>query len=259
VKVTPPFIVTLMWKKASRAILLWLLGAPIPIIIQLALLQNRCRTSFTSRRCTERNEVMTKQHPAHEYLTWAKQKLDEIDSTLATLDSSVGALEKDARTQADRAITRIRTARDAFKAKVDAAVRSDFAAAEAITKEAQVGIEAGWTEVELAFQDFLAATASHASIVKNALAARAEAQRQAWQSSLQAARATATEVVDQARGEADTVIRRLSAEAQKAEATLGQVSVAGDESWKAIKVGLEEAISIYDRTWKKISDAIAKI
>ena len=202
---------------------------------------------------------MTMQHLAHEYVVWAKQKLDEIDATLATLENSVGVLEKDARTQAERAITRIRTARDAFKAKVDTAVRSDFAAAEAITKEAQVGIEAEWTEVELAFQDFLAAAASHASIVKKALTARAEAQRQAWQSSLQAARATATEVIDQARGEADAVMRRLAAEAEKAEAKVGQVSVAGDESWKAIKGGLDEAISIYDRTWKKISDAIAKI
>jgi transcriptional regulator len=121
---------------------------------------------------------MTMQHLAHEYVAWAKQKLDEIDATLATLENSVGALEKDARTQAERAIARIRTARDAFKAKVDAAVRSDLAAAEAITKEAQVGIEAEWTEVELAFQDFLAAAASHASIVKKALTARAEAQRQ---------------------------------------------------------------------------------
>jgi hypothetical protein len=202
---------------------------------------------------------MTMQQIAHEYLAWAKQKLDEVDSTLATLDNSVGALEKDARTQADLAISRIRSARDAFKAKVDAAVRSDFAAADAITKEAQVGIEAEWTEVELAFQDFLAAASSHASIVKKALSARADAQRQAWQSSLQTTRATATAVIDQARGEADTVIRRLAAEGEKAEAKLGQVSVAGDESWKAIKGGLEEVISIYDRTWKKISEAIAKI
>jgi hypothetical protein len=66
-------------------------------------------------------------------------------------------------------------------------------------------------------------------------------------------------VIDQARGEADTVIRRLAAEAEKAEAKLGQVSVAGDESWKAIKGGLEEAITIYDRTWKKISETIGKI
>jgi hypothetical protein len=203
--------------------------------------------------------VVTKQHLAHEHLAWAKQKLDEIDSTLATLDRSVGDLEKDARTQVDRAITRIRTARDAFKAKIDATAGSDFAAAETITKEAQVDIEAGWTEVELAVQDLIAAAASHASVVKKALTARAEAQRHAWQSSLQAARTTAMVVIDQTRGDADTVIRRLAAEAETAEAKLGQVSAAGDESWKAIEGGLEEAISIYDRTWKKISEAICKI
>ena len=202
---------------------------------------------------------MAKQHLAHEYLVWAKQRLDEIDSTLGSLESSVGSLEKDARTQAEAAITRIRNSRDAFKAKVDAAARSDFAVAEAITKESQIGIESEWTAVEMAFQDFLTAAASHASIAKEALTARVEAQRQAWQSSLETTRATAMAGIDQARGEADKLIRGLAAEAEKAEAKYGQVSTAGGDSWKAIKVGLEDAISVYDRTWRKISDAVAKI
>ena len=70
---------------------------------------------------------MSKPPLVHEYLEWAKQKLGEIDATLASLDASVETLKGDARKQADSAIARVRTARDAFKANVDA-VRSDAAA-----------------------------------------------------------------------------------------------------------------------------------
>lgn len=201
---------------------------------------------------------MSKQTLVDEYLEWSKQKLGEIEVTLASLDGSVEALKHDARTEADRAIARIRTARDVFKAKVDA-VRSDLAATKAIADDAYAAIDAEWTEVESAFQDFLAAAAGQTTVVKKALTDRAKAQRLSWQSSLQAIQATASAAIDHALGEADAAIRRLAAETEKAEAKLGKVSAVGDESWKAIKGGLDEVISVYDRTWKKVSEAISKI
>jgi DNA repair exonuclease SbcCD ATPase subunit len=201
---------------------------------------------------------MSKQSLAHEYVEWTKQKLDEIDATLAALDGSVEALKADARTQADRAIARIRAARDAFQSQADT-LRSDTAAAKAIADDAYIAVEAEWAEVELAFRDFLTAAAGQASVVRKALAARAAAQRQSWQSSLQAIRASASAAIDHARGEGDAAIRRLIAEAEKAEAKLGKLPGAGDESWKAIKGGLKETVAAYDRTWKKISEAVAKI
>lgn len=201
---------------------------------------------------------MPEQRRIHEYLEWTRQKLDEVEATLVALDGSVEALKKDARAEADRALARIRTARDAFKAKADA-IRIDAAAAEASADKIYGAAETQWTEVELAFQDYLKAVAGQASVVRKALTDRAEAQRQSWQSSLQALRASAAATIDQARGEVDAAIRRLTAEAEKAEARVGKASAAGDESWKAVRGGLDEAISVYVRTWKKIAEAVAKI
>lgn len=73
---------------------------------------------------------MPEQRRVQEYLEWAKQKLNEVEAMLVSLDGSVEVLKKDARTEAECAIARIRTARDAFKAKVNA-VRPDTAAAKA--------------------------------------------------------------------------------------------------------------------------------
>lgn len=198
---------------------------------------------------------MSKHSLAHEYLEWSKQKLDEIDATLAKLDASVATLKDDARREADRAIARIRTSRDAFKAKI-ATARSDALATRASVDTA---IDAEWVKVELAFQDFLTAVAGQTDVARRALAERAQAQRQSWESSLQAIRETTTGAIEQGRSEADAALHRLVAETEKAEAKVGKISAAGDESWKAIKSGLSDMISIYDRTWKNISKALAQI
>lgn len=142
---------------------------------------------------------MSQQSRAHDYLEWAKQKLDEIEATLVSLDNVARMLKNDARAEADRAVVRIRATRDAFKANVDA-LRADVAAAGKVADSTYASFEAEW----------------------------------------------------------DAAIRRLAVETEKAQAKLGKASAVGDESWKAIKSGLEEAISVYDRTWKKIAEAIAK-
>jgi hypothetical protein len=140
---------------------------------------------------------MSQQSRAHDYSEWAKQKLDEIEAILVSLDFVAGTtLKNDAYTGADRAIVQIRATRDAFNANVEA-LRADL------------------REV---------ADNTYTSLVTE------------W----------------------DAAIHRLAVEAEKAEAKLWKASAAGDEAWKAIESGLEEAVSVYDRTWKKISEAIAK-
>ena len=76
---------------------------------------------------------MPEQRRVQEYLEWTKQKLNEVEATLVALDGSVEALKKDTRTEADRAIARIRSAPDAFKAKVDA-IRPDASAAKGVRR-----------------------------------------------------------------------------------------------------------------------------
>ncbi len=143
---------------------------------------------------------MSQQSHTHDYLGWAKQKLDEIEAILVSLNFAARtSLKNDARAEADRVIVRIRATRDAFKANVEA-LRADVAAVRKVADKTYPSLVAEW----------------------------------------------------------DAAIRRLAVEAEKAEAKLWKGSAVGGKSWKAIKNGLEEAVSVYDRTWKKISEAIAK-
>ncbi len=126
---------------------------------------------------------MAKLDWARDYFEWCKQKSAEFERTLGGLNKSTEALTADARRQAEAAIARLRAACDAFRARVDAA-RSDAGSTKAVTDQALAAISARWSDVESAFQDFLAAASGKANIVEKALSDRAEAQRQSWRSFL---------------------------------------------------------------------------
>ncbi|MGX1101388.1 CerR family C-terminal domain-containing protein [Amorphus sp. MBR-141] len=212
-----------------------------------------------ARHRTRKEEpTMTKQSRAHEQVEWTKQKLDEIDATLASLEKSVDDVRGDARKDADRALGRLKAAREAYAKKVDT-LRADVDAARDVADAVYDSLEAEWDEIELAFQSFLTAAADQADVAKAAVSARAEAQRLSWQHSVDAIRASASQAVDRAHGEFDAALERLDAARFKVEAKLGQASAAGDESWQAVKDGIDQTRQAHERTWKKISEAISKI
>jgi DNA anti-recombination protein RmuC len=202
---------------------------------------------------------MSKPDLAQAYLEWTKQKLDESAATLAKLDEAATKLSDDASTKAQEALSQFREARDAFKTKVDA-LQADLSASKQVTDAAMAAATAQWTEVEMAFQQFLKTSGDQASLVRTALAARAEAQRQSFQTSMETIQASAATALEQGRKELDTALRRWTDEAEK---TLGpklsQLSAAGDETWSALKTGLDETAAVYEKTWGKITQAFSKM
>jgi DNA anti-recombination protein RmuC len=202
---------------------------------------------------------MSKPDLAQAYLEWTKQKLDESAATLAKLDEAATKLTADASAKAQEALGQFREARDAFKVKVDA-LQADLSASKQVTDTAMAAVSAQWTEVEMAFQQFLKTSGDQASLVRTALAARAEAQRQSFQASLESIQASTATALEQGRKELDTALRRWTDEAEK---TLGpklsQLSAAGDETWSALKTGLDETAAVYEKTWGKITQAFSKM
>ena len=73
---------------------------------------------------------MTDQNKLHAYVDWMKERLDEIDATLASLESSATAMQADARTKADAALTAMRSARDVFRKSLKEHAQSSEAAFE---------------------------------------------------------------------------------------------------------------------------------
>ncbi|MFZ5739306.1 MAG: hypothetical protein ACOY6K_20745 [Pseudomonadota bacterium] len=201
---------------------------------------------------------MTKPDLTQAYLEWTKQKLDESAATIAKIEEGVAKLGEASSAKAEEALAQFRTARDAFQAKVTA-LQADLGESKQVTDAALAAVSAQWNEVELAFQKFLGTAGDQAGLVKDALAARAEAQRQAFLASLETIQTSAASALEQGRKEMESSLRRWTEETEK---TLGpkltQLSAAGDETWNALKAGLDETAAVYEKTWARISQAFTK-
>ena len=61
---------------------------------------------------------MSSQSTIHPYLDWAKERLDEIDATLASFEHKAEKLQADARPKAEKASADMRAARDQFQKSI---------------------------------------------------------------------------------------------------------------------------------------------
>jgi hypothetical protein len=195
---------------------------------------------------------------SHEALAWIKQRLDDADTIISEAEKTAEKLQASAREEADAALARLKASREALlKLERDLRARAD--ALRDDVEDIQEAAEKEWVEAETAFQTFLKAAQDQAGSINDLLVARAKAQRQSWEDAQKVMREQVTHTVDKARGEFDAAIKRVSDEAEKFQARIGDAKDAGDESWKAVKSGLADARAAHDRTLQKIKDAFSKL
>ena len=58
---------------------------------------------------------MPTQNSIHFYVNWAKERLDEMDAALTSLEGKVGALQADVRDKANKVLAGLRKQRDDFR------------------------------------------------------------------------------------------------------------------------------------------------
>ncbi|MEP9356510.1 hypothetical protein ABLE93_23480 [Xanthobacter sp. KR7-65] len=201
---------------------------------------------------------MSEKSYPHETIVWAKQRLDELDALISEVEKRSKDLSGSVRAEADAALARLEASRASLQQSYDE-LRAEAEALDRTAEDLQDAFDAQWVEVETAFQSLLGALADQAETARGIVAARVEAQRQAWDNSLKRLRDQAAETVDTARGELDAAINRLSEEAERFQARIGEVKDAGDTSWEAVKSGLAEAKAVHNRTIDKIKGAFAKL
>lgn len=194
----------------------------------------------------------------HETIAWAKQRLDELDAIISEVEKTSKDLSGSVRAEADTARARLEASRTSLRKSYDT-LRAGAEDIKSSAEDLHDALDAEWVEVETSFQSFLAAFTEQADTVRSIVAARVEAQRQAWDNSLKDLRDQAAETVDKARGELDAAIKRLSDEAERFQGRIGEVKDAGDASWEAVKSGLADAKAVHNRTIDKIKGAFSKL
>ena len=104
----------------------------------------------TATQRTEKESLMPEHSSMQAYLNWTKERLDEMDATLASLEAKASQLKADAKAKADHLIADLKERRDEFQAKAKAQAQ----AGEATLQTSKTQLESQWPASSAA-QDLL--------------------------------------------------------------------------------------------------------
>ena len=116
---------------------------------------------------------MTDQSNAHEALAWAKQRLDDLDTTISEIEKSSENLKNKARKEADTTLAFLQESRLKLQKYYDD-LRSEADALKPDAAGIANAIEAEWIEVESTLQSFLSAAKDQADTARDIVASGRE-------------------------------------------------------------------------------------
>jgi hypothetical protein len=198
---------------------------------------------------------MSSQSTIHPFLDWTKERLDEIDATLASFENKAAKLQAGSRVTAEKAIADMRAARDGFQKSI----KEHGAASEAAIASSKKALEAQWAAFEAAVPSYLEATGQQAKEVEAAFRARAEAQRKAWDEVIDKLHRSAKSFAENRRDEFEAAVKHMKVEAESAKARLDKLDKAGTESWAAMKSALSESRTALDKAQQAVHESLKRV
>lgn len=190
----------------------------------------------------------------HEAIAWLKQRLEDLDRLIASGEEAAAQVEGNLKDRADRAIVRLKSSREKLE-KFHEELLGDAAGIKKQGEDVLGRFEAYWLEVEMAFQELVAGIQDHADATRALLAARAQAQRNAWATSLEDTRGRTMDALDAARGEFDTAMAQMEGQLTSLRSRALQ---AGDAAWDSLSATVANARAAQERALKAIKAALPK-
>ena len=195
------------------------------------------------------------QGSAHFYVDWAKERLDEVDATLTSLDSKVDELRGDARAKADGALADMRARRDALRK----AMQKDSQTNEATFAQAKAAMEGEWNAFETSVQHYVDAAGQQAEQQKAAFRARVDAQTKAWREAADKQRKAAAGFAAERKADVEAAVKRMNTDAVAAQVKLDKLGDAGIASWSALTTALTETRNAFERANQAVYDAFKHV
>ena len=190
----------------------------------------------------------------HPYLNWTKERLDEMDATLASLEGKASQVKADLKAEADKMIGELKKRRDEFLDKVKAQAQ----AGEAALQAAKPQLESQWQAFEAQVRTYFDTVGKQIELQQATFRDVAAAQVKAWREAADQVHDAATKVAAEKRANLDTAVKQMKADAVEAEARLQKLKQAGKESWAALSAALAESRKAFDRANQKASDELKR-
>jgi hypothetical protein len=205
-------------------------------------------------QCTGKESVMPEHSSMHVYLNWAKERLDEMDAALASLEAKATQQKADAKAKADQLIADLKKRRDEFQAKA----QTEAQATEATWQGAKTQLESQWHGFEAQVKTYFETVGRQIEQQQSMFRDVAAAQLKAWREAADKFHDAATKVAAEKRANVDVAVKQMKAEAAEAEVRMQKLKQAGSESWSALSAALGESRKAFDQANQKAWDAFRR-
>jgi hypothetical protein len=194
---------------------------------------------------------------AHFYIDWAKERMDEMDAILASLEGKTTQAATDSRLAADKMIADLRAKRDTFFSEM----KKQSEAGEAAWLQAKAKLESEWNGFQADVKKYVERFGQQLKQQQSTFENAAAAQVKAWRQSAEKLQAFSADVTANRRGQIDTAVQQMREQASAAEARFQKLAKAGSESWTALSGALAESRATFDRAnqaaWEALKRASA--
>lgn len=196
--------------------------------------------------------IMPEQSSMHFYLNWAKERIDEMDATLASLEARANQVRADSKVRADQLVDDLNKQRDAFKATV----KKQAGAGEAVWTRTKADLDKQWGDFEAQVKKYFETAVKQIEQQQATFKDVAAAQVKAWRESAEKLNEAASKVAAERRVDLDAALKQMKSDASKAEARFQKLKQTGSESWLALSAALAESRKAFDQANKAAWDAL---
>lgn len=178
------------------------------------------------------------------YVNWAKERLDEMEAVLMSLESRIGEMQVDAGDKTNKALANLRKGRDIFRDTVE----KQAGASEAAWTRARAKLEPEWNAFEAELKKYLENFGNQAEQQRATVKLQAEAQLKAWREAADKLAGNTKQFAAERQAEIDTAVKRMQDDAAAAEKKLQKrMTQIGTLSWFALTGALTETRAAFDR------------
>jgi hypothetical protein len=198
--------------------------------------------------------MMSPQSSMHFYLNWTKERIDEMDAALASLEVKAGQVQADSKVKADQFIADLKKRRDEFQATA----KKQAAEGEAAWQRTKTQLESQWHGFEAEVKTYFDTLGKQVEQQQATFRDVAAAQVKAWREAADKLHQEATKVAAAKRADVDAAVEQMKADAAEAEAHFQKLKQAGKESWTALSAALTESRKAFDRANPQAWDAFKR-
>jgi hypothetical protein len=191
----------------------------------------------------------------HLYMNWIKERLDEMDAALASLEAKASHQKSDAKAKADQLITDLKKGREEFRANA----KAQGEVSEAAWQTAKTQLESQWNNFQEQVKRYFETAGKQIEQQQSTFRDISAAQVKAWREAADRFHDAATKLTAERRANVDAAIKQMKAEATEAEGRLQKLKQAGSESWAALSAALAESRKSFDQANQKAWDAFKRV